>query len=55
VSNSILDEVYGQLVTDLAASRKMTEEELKAVVDDGPFVPQTALDAKLIDGLKYED
>ena len=55
VSNSILDEVYGQLVADLSASRNMTGDELKAVVDNGPFIPVTALGAKLIDGLKYED
>lgn len=55
VSNSILDEVYGQLVTALAAGRKMSGDEVKAVIDEGPFIPETALDAKLIDGLKYED
>jgi protease-4 len=51
----VLDSHFGQLVRDIAAARKMTEEEVRELMDRGPFLGPEALDAKLVDGLLYRD
>ena len=55
VVNSILDEVYGQLLEAVAGSRKTTPDELRRVIDRGPFIADEALANGLVDGLKFED
>ena len=55
VVNSVLDEVYGQFLDQVAPSRDLTPDELRAVIDNGPFMPQQALDSGLVDALQYED
>ncbi len=55
VMNSILDEVYGNLIQTVAASRKQTPEQVRATVDQGPFTSPQALAKGLVDGLLYED
>jgi protease-4 len=55
VTNSILDEIFEQFLADTGQSRGKTVEEMKAIVDQGPFISQQALDAGLVDGLLYED
>jgi protease-4 len=55
VVNSILDEVYGQFLEAAAASRKKTADELRSILDTGPFIPEEAVTAGLVDGLKFED
>jgi protease-4 len=55
VTNSILDEMYRQFLEGTGQSRGKTGEEMKAVVDQGPFTSQRALEAGLVDGLLYED
>ncbi len=55
VVNSILDEVYGQFLEAIGGSRKKTPDELRAILDSGPFIPEEALAAGLVDGLKFED
>jgi protease-4 len=55
VTNSILDEIFEQFLADTGESRGKTVEEMKAIVDQGPFISQQALDAGLVDGLLYED
>jgi protease IV len=55
VVNSILDEVYGQLLEAVAGSRKTTPDELRRVIDHGPFIAEQALANGLVDGLKFED
>ncbi len=51
----IMDSQFGQLVRDIAAARKLSEDEVRALMDRGPFLGQEALDAKLVDGLLYRD
>jgi protease-4 len=55
VTNSILDGIFEQFLADTGQSRGKTVEEMKAIVDQGPFISQQALDAGLVDGLLYED
>ena len=55
VWNSILDDVYSRFLTTVGVARGKSEEEMRQIVETGPFLPRRALDAGLIDGLKYRD
>ncbi len=44
-----------QMVRGIAESRKLPVEQVRALVDRGPFLGQEALNAKLVDGLAYRD
>ncbi|HBY60487.1 MAG TPA: signal peptide peptidase SppA [Solibacterales bacterium] len=55
VMNSVLDSVYGHLLSTLAQGRKKQPEELRALLDQGPFLAAAAAKAGLVDGLLYED
>ncbi len=55
VLNQMLDGYLGIFASVVAPSRKMTADELIALLDEGPFLPPAAVDAKLIDGLAYPD
>jgi protease-4 len=55
VLNSVLDDVYGRLIHTIAASRKRKPEEIRAVIDEGPFLANQSVDKGLIDSLRYED
>ncbi len=54
-TKALIESIYGQMVKGIAEGRKMTEEEVRALVDRGPFLGPEALDAKLVDGLAYRD
>ncbi len=55
VMNSVLDDLYGQLTSAIAAARKKTPDEVRTIIDRGPFIATEALAAGLIDGLRYQD
>ena len=55
VLNSVLDEVYGQFLEAVGSSRGKSVEELTVILNNGPFTPQQALEAGLVDDLHYED
>jgi protease IV len=55
VLSSVLDGLYGNLVTRIAAARKKSPEETRTVIDNGPFTATDALKAGLVDELRYED
>ena len=55
VLNSLLDELYGNLVTKIAAARKKSPEEMRNIIDQGPFTAKQALKAGLVDELRFED
>ena len=55
VTNSILDDVYGRLLSTIATARKKSPEEIRATIDEGPFLAKQAVDKGLIDSLRYED
>ncbi|MGH9531404.1 MAG: S49 family peptidase, partial [Terriglobales bacterium] len=52
---SIAKSWYGQWVRGIAAARKMSEDDVRAVIDRGPFLGQEAIEAKLVDRLAYRD
>lgn len=52
--NSILDDLYPRLLTGIGAGRKKTPEQMRALVDDGPFLAPKALETGLVDELIYE-
>jgi protease-4 len=53
--NSILDDMYGQVVGTIASARGKTPDEVRGIIDNGPFLAEQALSAGLIDGLRYQD
>ncbi len=54
-TRTLIESVYGQMVKGIAEGRKMTEEQVRALVDRGPFLGPEALEARLVDGLAYRD
>jgi protease-4 len=55
MAESLNRDMYEQLVRDIAMSRKKTPSEMRALIDQGPFSPEDALRAGLVDDLAYED
>ncbi|HUS07444.1 MAG TPA: signal peptide peptidase SppA [Bryobacteraceae bacterium] len=55
VMNSLLDSIYGDMLRTFAAGRKKEPEQMRAILDDGPFTGKQALAKGLIDKLRYED
>ena len=55
VENAILDDLYDQMTSGLAQSRKLTQDEVKARIDQGPYMAKEAKEAGLVDTLLYYD
>lgn len=55
VTNQILDQYYGDIVSVISAGRKKSADEVKRLIDQGPFLGQDALADGLVDGLIFED
>jgi protease-4 len=55
VENQILDQYFGDIVAVIAEGRKKKPEDVKTLIDDGPFVGKSALDGGLVDDLLFED
>ena len=55
MAQSLNRDMYEQLVAGIAEARKKTEAEIRALLDQGPFVAAKALEAGLVDELAYED
>src|SRR5687767_6455302 len=55
MAESLNRDMYEQLVRDIAQGRGKSEPEVRALLDQGPFVPEEALRTGLVDGLAYED
>jgi len=55
VLNSLLDELYGNLVDRIAAARRKQPDQVRALIDQGPFSAPDALEAGLVDELRFED
>src|SRR5262245_57088296 len=55
MTESLNRDVYDQLVRGIAMARKKTPDEVRALLDQGPFSPEDALRAGLVDDLAYED
>jgi protease IV len=55
VMTGLVDDLYGNLVAHIAAGRKKTPEEVRDIIDRGPFTAPQALKAGLVDELAFED
>jgi protease-4 len=55
MSESLNRSQYGQLVRGIADARRKSEDEVRALIDQGPFQPVDALRVGLIDDIAYED
>jgi protease-4 len=52
---ALLNSVYGQIVSGIAAGRKLDEATVRGLIDRGPLLAQEALAAHLIDRIGYND
>jgi protease IV len=55
VMTSVVDDLYGNLLARMAAGRKKSPDDMRAIIDQGPFTASGALKAGLVDELRYED
>ena len=55
VMDSVVNDVYGNLVERIAAARKRTPAEVQNLIDQGPYTAGGALQAGLVDELRFED
>ena len=55
MSESLNRDMYEQLIRGIAEARKKSEADVRALVDQGPFLPADALRLGLVDDLAYED
>ncbi len=53
--NWILDDIYDQFVEGISTGRKLLSEDVKRLIDNGPYSARDAYTAGLIDGLKHFD
>jgi protease-4 len=54
-NEKVMTSFFAQVVRGTAQGRKLTEDQVRALVDKGPFYGQEAVEAKLVDGLAYRD
>ena len=55
VLNTVLDQYYGDLINTIAEGRRKQPEEVRAIIDQGPFMGKQAQSSGLVDVLGYED
>ncbi len=55
VMTSLVDDLYENLVARIAEGRKKSLEEVRAIIDRGPFTADQARQAGLVDELRFED
>src|SRR5208283_434387 len=55
VINSLVDDLFGNLVERIATARRKTPEQVRTLIDQGPFSAPDALQAGLVDELRFED
>ncbi|MBZ5620245.1 MAG: signal peptide peptidase SppA [Acidobacteriia bacterium] len=55
VMNSVVDDLYGNLVARISEARKKSSQEVQAIIDQGPFTARQAVKAGLVDELCFED
>jgi protease-4 len=55
MAESLNRDLYQQLLKGIAGGRLKTEAEVRQLVDHGPFLPEDAVRAGLVDDVAYED
>ncbi len=51
----VMDSQFSQIVKGIAEARKLSEDEVRSLINKGPFIGQETIDAKLVDALAYRD
>ena len=55
VQNAILDDLYDQLTQSIAERRSWSQDDVKSLIDQGPFTAKQALMHGIVDQLAYRD
>jgi protease-4 len=55
VMTSVVDDLFGNLVSRIAQARKKTADDMRTLIDQGPFLANDALHDGLVDQLGYND
>src|SRR4051812_18344849 len=55
MDESLNRDLYEQIVRGIADARKVNEADVRRLLDDGPFLPEQAVKAGLVDDVAYED
>jgi protease IV len=55
MDESLNRDLYEQIVRDIGDRRRKSEPEMRRLIDEGPFLPEVALDSGLVDDIAYED
>jgi len=55
MAESLNSDLYEQLIRGIANGRHKSEKDVRALVDHGPFLPEDAVRAGLVDDVAYED
>ena len=55
MAESLNKDLFEQLVKGLASGRHKSEQEMRQLIDHGPFLPEDAVRAGLVDDVAYED
>ncbi|MGH9722366.1 MAG: signal peptide peptidase SppA [Bryobacteraceae bacterium] len=55
VLNSVLDDIYGHVLATIGGARRKSAEQVRAILDQGPFLAKQARTHGLVDRLIYED
>ncbi len=55
MAESLNTDLYNQLIRGIASGRRKSEKDVRALIDHGPFLPEDAVRAGLIDDVAYED
>ncbi|MAU09992.1 MAG: signal peptide peptidase SppA [Anaerolineaceae bacterium] len=53
--NWLLDSQYGQIVSGIAAGRNISEDDVRAMIDNAPYIDLMALENGYIDGITNEE
>ncbi len=55
MAESLNSDLYEQLIRGIADGRHKSEKDVRALIDHGPFLPEDAVRAGLVDDVAYED
>ena len=55
MAESLNSDMYDQLIRGIADGRHKSEKDVRALVDHGPYLPEDAVRAGLVDDVAYED
>ncbi len=55
MDQSMNRDLYEQIVRGIADGRKKNEADVRKLIDEGPFLPEEAMRAGLVDDVAYED